>query len=151
MYEVVLQICTEGWDRAVTSHLATALDDAAWALVRERTRRICRLLAEAATQIEAATSALGDAAGLAAREALRRAGLPQLMQQVGQTLAASAVPKVGEAQAAAVARSLRVIGVWVCLPDAGFPQSCECVEALMKDHTTEWVQEALERHLTGLA
>lgn len=62
----------------------------------------------------------------------------------------AAVPKVGEAQIAAVARCLRIVGVWTCLPDRRFPMCCVCLEALAKEHTTAWVEDALRRELTGL-
>lgn len=130
--------------------LSNSLNDAVWTALRGRPDRTCRLLAEAAEKIEDAASALGEAAALATVDALRWGKQPRLVQNIGRTLVAKAVPKVGESQTAAVAHCLRIVGIWLCVVRGVGLEDCPCFEAVATEHTEAWIDDELTRQLTGL-
>lgn len=126
------------------------VNDEVWnEITRKRRRGLCPALARSATEIEDASKALGEAAGLATLNGLRWLGQPRLVQKLGQILVSKAVPAVYEKETAAVARALRVIGIWLCAVDEALP-SCPCLRDLATDQTKAVLQERLEAHLSNV-
>lgn len=149
-YDLGHRVCTDGWQAAVEWRLSSALDDSVWARVRRRPDGLCRRLADAATEVEDAASAPGRVLGLAAVVALRWGRQARVVQEIVRTVASAAVPKIGGSQTAAVAHSLRIIGIWSCVVRDVPLQSCPCFMALAAGHTEAWISDELARHLTGL-
>lgn len=126
MYELGYRICTESWQKAVAWRLAGALDDSAWRRVRKRRRGLCPELAALAKEIEDSTELLGKVAGSACVAVARRRGLSPLVGRIAQTIVTKSVPKIGEEVTAALARRLRVIGIWVCVSTDEPLERCPC-------------------------
>lgn len=106
-------------------------------------------LAGTAKEIEDASEALGEAAGLATLRGLRLLGQSRLVQKLGQVLVSKAIPAVYEKQTAAVAKALRITGIWLCASDGVLP-SCPCLRDLATDQTKTRPQERLEAHLSNV-
>lgn len=75
-------------------------------------------------------------AGLAILHGLRLMCASRFVQKLGQTIAQKAVLKIWESQTATVARSLRIIGIWLCWNDNKL-DSCPCFKDLGADQTKE--------------
>lgn len=150
-YPLAYEICTEGWNKAVASRLAGVVNDEMWSvLVKQRRSGLCPQLASTAKEIEDVSKRLGEAAGLATLHGLRLMGASRFVQKLGQVIAQKSVPKIWESQTATVARSLRIVGIWLCWNDNGL-DSCPCFKDLASDQTKEWIEHALREHLTNLA
>lgn len=93
---------------------------------------------------------MGEAAGLLVVAALRRGRQARLVQNVARTMLEKTIPKVGESQTAAVARCLRITGIWMCVAEGVPLASCPCFEALVISHTEQWISDELTGRMTCL-
>lgn len=144
------RICSDGWQDAVADRLSRALDLGVWNMLRRRPTGLCRGLAMAANEIEWASVLLGDTAALATVEGVRLRKRSRLVQKIARTAAANVVPADGEGRPAAVARSLLITGVWLCVASGGPLRACICFDMLARGRTAEWVCAELDRQLADL-
>jgi hypothetical protein len=114
----VEKILTAGWKAAVGDQLSTVLNDDFWeSMPRWSRKRVdCRLLAELANAMELAKKSVHNAIGAMANEGLGWLGRPTLERRIGEEFA-KRIPLPGDKEIATVIHSLRITGVYICLPN----------------------------------
>lgn len=152
-YDVAAEVLTDAWKETVAKHLASALDDELWqALARgRRNSGLCPLLAEAADLIDQSGSVLKKSAGWAVQKVLRVLHRSRLEQRIARAIVEQALPTVFESQVEVAARSLRIVGIWLCLVERRPLRGCMCWQSLVKGRTEDVIRLYLERELTDLA
>lgn len=153
MVNIAQEIVTDGWETAVADQLATVMNDDFWRSLPRWSRRRpdCRRLAELANFMELTKKNAHNAVGAMVNEGLGLFGRPTLERRLGEELA-KRVPLPGDKEIAAVIHSLRITGIWVCVPKgiSYIVTRCPCFNSLAKERTEEELKEILKEKLDVL-
>ena len=154
MADVAQKTLTDGWKDAVAEQLAKVLNDDFWKSVPRRRRWThpdCQLLADLANFMERTRKGVHDAVGAMAREGLGWFGRPTIERRIAEEFA-KRIPLPGEKHVIAVIHTLRIYGIWVCLPNGinYVIVRCPCFIPLAKDKTEEELKRVLNEKLNVL-
>lgn len=148
--EVVDEIVTEGWKKAVSARINSVLTDNVmeelWAQARGGKRSVlCKKLAEEARFLLGAQNQFRDAIAATADRVLRGWRRPLIERLIAERLAHH-VPLPGNEQIVALARILQNYGIWICVMEGKHPSTCRCLQ----DISTEEVRQIIGRGVDRL-
>lgn len=151
MSDIAQKTLTDGWKNAVAEQLAKILNGDFWKSVPRRWRRIhpdCQLLADLANVMERTRRSVHDTIAAMAKKGLGLFRRPTLEQRIAAEFARR-IPLPGEEHVVAVIRTLRIYGVWVCLPNGinYVITRCPCFIPVAKDTTEEELKRVLNEKL----
>jgi hypothetical protein len=154
MADVAQKTLIDGWKDAVEEQLAKVLNEDFWKSVPRRWRwrhPDCQLLADLANFMERTRKSAHDAIAAMAKKGLALFRRPTLEQRIAAEFARR-IPLPAEEHVVAVIRTLRIYGIWVCLPNGidYVITRCPCFFPIAKDKTEEELKRALNEKLNVL-
>lgn len=151
--KVVDEVATDGWKEAAANRVASVLTQDVMRQLRAEARGRrglvdCRLLAKEARFLLSVKNKYHDALGALADHGLRALRRPTLERLVARQFARH-IPLPGSEQIEALARTLQVYGILLCLV-AGKLRSCSCLQDLSGHLVDENIREIVTDSLNEL-
>lgn len=140
-------VLTSRWQEQVASRASDYITERTWKrLFRGHRRKRCKALADLANKVLAGKKRLHALVGWTAQGVASLVGLGKIEQKLVSELAAR-ITLPPDAKLVAVARSIQVTGILLCLMDGGDLDKCQCFIELALEETKTRVKQILSAAL----